>query len=146
MKTNFENMNWRLALLGDHALVFSLEEKMSEEIIEKIMALKKTIESFHFDFVKELIPSYHTLSLVYDIKLFYENEIASINNESITDFGNALLTTFNSNAKNSTLKNSTEKMRVSNQAIPLVVFWPFTIKIQNTFYWFSHFFCWKIFN
>ena len=110
MKTNFENMNWRLALLGDHALVFSLEEKMSEEIIEKIMALKKTIESFHFDFVKELIPSYHTLSLVYDIKLFYENEIASINNESITDFGNALLTTFNSNAKNSTLKNSTEKI------------------------------------
>ena len=36
MKTNFENMNWRLSLLGDHALVFSLEEKMSEEIIEKI--------------------------------------------------------------------------------------------------------------
>ena len=47
MKTNFENMNWRLALLGDHALVFSLEEKMSEEIIEKIMALKKSIETLH---------------------------------------------------------------------------------------------------
>jgi inhibitor of KinA len=110
MKTNFENMNWELKILGDHALVFSLEEKMSEEIIEKIMALKKTIESFHFDFIKELIPSYHTLSLVYDINLFYENEIATIHNHSITDFGNALLTAFNSAAKNSTLKNSSEKI------------------------------------
>ena len=103
-------MNWELKILGDHALVFSLEEKMSEEIIEKIMALKKTIESFHFDFIKELIPSYHTLSLVYDINLFYENEIATIHNHSITDFGNALLTAFNSAAKNSTLKNSSEKI------------------------------------
>ena len=110
MKTNFENMNWELKILGDHALVFSLEEKMSEEIIEKIMALKKTIESFHFDFIKELIPSYHTLSLVYDINLFYENEIATIHNHSITDFGNAMLTAFNSAAKNSTLKNSSEKI------------------------------------
>ena len=75
MRTNFENMNWRLALLGDHALVFSLEEKMSEEIIEKIMALKKSIEILHFDFIKELIPSYHTLTLVYDINLFYQNNI-----------------------------------------------------------------------
>jgi len=109
-ETNFENMNWELKILGDHALVFSLEEKMSEEIIEKIMVLKKTIESFHFDFIKELIPSYHTLSLVYDIDLFYENEIATINNHSITDFGNALLTAFNSAAENNIIKNSTEKI------------------------------------
>lgn len=103
-------MNWRLELLGDHALVFSLEEKMSEEIIEKIMALKKNIEAFHFDFIKELIPSYHTLSLVYDINLFYENEIASKNNQSIIEFGNALIKAFNSAATNSTIKNATEKI------------------------------------
>jgi inhibitor of KinA len=48
--------------------------------------------------------------LVYDINLFYENEIATIHNHSITDFGNALLTAFNSAAKNSTLKNSSEKI------------------------------------
>jgi len=110
MKTNFENMNWRLALLGDHALIFSLEEKMSEEIIEKIMALKKSIEAFHFDFIKELIPSYHTLSLVYDINLFYENEIAVIHHESIAEFGNALIMAFNSAATNNTIKNATEKI------------------------------------
>jgi inhibitor of KinA len=109
MKTNFENMNWSLQLLGDHGLVFSLEEKMSEEIIEKIMALKKNIEVFHFDFIKELIPSYHTLSLVYDIDLFYRNEIAAIHNHSITDFGNAMLTAFNSAAVNIELVNATEK-------------------------------------
>ena len=110
MKTNFENMNWRLALLGDHALIFSLEEKMSEEIIEKIMALKKTIEAFHFDFIKELIPSYHTLTLVYDIDLFYQNNIAIKNNQSITEFGNSLLTAFNTTAKNSSTENSSEKI------------------------------------
>ena len=52
MKTNFENNNWELKILGDHALVFSLEEKMSEDIIENIIALKKSIEAFHFDFIK----------------------------------------------------------------------------------------------
>jgi len=117
MKTNFENMNWSLQLLGDHGLVFSLEEKMSEEIIEKIMALKKNIEVFHFNFVKELIPSYHTLSLVYDIDLFYENEIAAVHNHSITDFGNALLTAFNSTAKNIESVNSTEKIKENNNLI-----------------------------
>jgi len=110
MKTNFENMNWRLALLGDHALVFSLEEKMSEEIIEKIMALKKSIETLHFDFIKELIPSYHTLTLVYDINLFYQNNITVKNNQSVIEFGNDMLTAFNSAATNSTIKNTAEKI------------------------------------
>jgi inhibitor of KinA len=114
MKINFENMNWRLELLGDHALVFSLEEKMSEEIIEKIMALKKSIETLHFDFIKELIPSYHTLTLVYDIDLFYQNNITVKNNQSIIDFGNAMLTAFNSATTNRTIKNSTEKIKANN--------------------------------
>ena len=109
MKQNIENINWKLQILGDHALVFSLEEKMSEEIIEKIIALKKLIESFHFDFVKELIPSYHTLTFVYDINLFYENEIANINNDSITNFGNALLRALNSATAKMQTVSSTEK-------------------------------------
>jgi inhibitor of KinA len=109
MKTNFENMNWRLALLGDHALVFSLEEKMSEEIIEKIMALKKTIEAFHFDFIKELIPSYHTLTLVYDIDLFYQNNIAIKNNQSVIEFGNSLLNAFKHSTTNIDTENASEK-------------------------------------
>ena len=109
MKTNFENMNWRQALLGDHALVFSLEEKMSEEIIEKIMALKKTIEAFHFDFIKELIPSYHTLTLVYDIDLFYQNNIAIKNNQSVIEFGNSLLNAFKHSTTNIDTENASEK-------------------------------------
>lgn len=110
MKTNFENMNWRLALLGDHALVFSLEEKMSEEIIEKIMALKKIIEGLHFDFIKELIPSYHTLTLVYDIDLFYQNNIALKNNESVIEFGNSLLNAFKHSTTNINTENASEKI------------------------------------
>lgn len=102
-------MNWRLALLGDHALVFSLEEKMSEEIIEKIIALKKTIEAFHFDFIKELIPSYHTLTLVYDIDLFYQNNIAIKNNQSVIEFGNSLLNAFKHSTTNIDTENTSEK-------------------------------------
>ena len=109
MKTNFENSNWRLQILGDHALVFSLEEKMSEEIIEKIMALKKTIEAFHFDFIKELIPSYHTLTLVYDIDLFYQNNIAIKNNQSVIEFGNSLLHAFKHSTTNIDTENASEK-------------------------------------
>jgi inhibitor of KinA len=109
MKTNFENMNWRLALLGDHALVFSLEEKMSEEIIEKIMALKKSIETLHFDFIKELIPSYHTLTLVYDINLFYQNNITVKNNQSIIEFGNSLLNAFKHSTTNIDTENTSKK-------------------------------------
>jgi inhibitor of KinA len=109
MKTNFENMNWRLALLGDHALVFSLEEKMSEEIIEKIMALKKSIETLHFDFIKELIPSYHTLTLVYDIDLFYQNNITVKNNQSIIEFGNSLLNAFKHSTTNIDTENTSKK-------------------------------------
>jgi len=109
MKTNFENMNWRLELLGDHALVFSLEEKMSEEIIEKIMALKKSIETLHFDFIKELIPSYHTLTLVYDIDLFYQNNITVKNNQSIIEFGNSLLNAFKHSTTNIDTENASEQ-------------------------------------
>ncbi len=109
MKTNFENMNWRLALLGDHSLVFSLEEKMSEEIIGKIIALKKSIETFHLDFIKELIPSYHTLTLVYDIDLFYQNNIVIKNNQSIIEFGNSLLNAFKHSTTNIDTENVSEK-------------------------------------
>jgi inhibitor of KinA len=109
MKTNFENNNWELKILGDHALVFSLEEKMSEDIIENIIALKKSIEAFHFDFIKELIPSYHTLTLVYDIDVFYKNNIALKNNQSINEFGNTILNAFKSSTTNIKTVNSTEK-------------------------------------
>lgn len=120
-------MNWRLALLGDHALVFSLEEKMSEEIIEKIMALKKTIEAFHFDFIKELIPSYHTLTLVYDIDLFYQNNIAIKNNQSVIEFGNSLLNAF----KHSTTKINTENTSEKKIRIPVCYDERFGIDLEN---------------
>jgi inhibitor of KinA len=94
MKTNFEHSNWKLQILGDHALIFSLEEKMSVEIIEKIIALKKSIQAYHFNFIKELIPSYHTLTLIYDIDLFYQNNITVKDNQSIIQLGNSILNAF----------------------------------------------------
>lgn len=108
MKTNFENSNWNLQILGDHALVFSLEEKMDEKIIENIITLKKSIQANDFDFIKELIPSYHTLTLVYDIDLFYQNTIAEKNNQSIIEFGNSLLHSFKNLSTKIEINNSTE--------------------------------------
>jgi inhibitor of KinA len=131
MKTNFENGNWKLQILGDHALVFCVEEKISEEIIEKIMALKKTIEAFHFDFIKELIPSYHTLTLVYDINLFYQNKIAVNNNQSIIEFGNFLLNAFKvSNTNIDTAKNTSIQEEIIIQ-IPVCYDKCFGIDLEN---------------
>ena len=81
------------------------------------MALKKSIETLHFDFIKELIPSYHTLTLVYDINLFYQNNITVKNNQSVVEFGNDMLTAFNSAATNSTIKNAAEKIKANTRKV-----------------------------
>ena len=98
MSQNFENRAWKLQLLGDHAIVFSLEQKMEEAIMQKIIALKNYIETFDFDFIKEFIPSYHTLTLVYDINKFYKNNLAKKNNYSVIQWGDFLVATFKNNA------------------------------------------------
>lgn len=95
MHSNFENKEWKLEILGDHAIVFSLQPLMDESIMQKIIALKKTIEEFDFDFIKELIPSYHTLTLVYDINLFYAHSIGIENKKSINEFGYSMLKVLN---------------------------------------------------
>lgn len=64
--------NWEIQLLGDHALLFSLPSFIDASIAEQIVLLEKQLKSQQLVFVKDLIPAYHTLTLVYDILLFYE--------------------------------------------------------------------------
>jgi inhibitor of KinA len=56
---------------------------------------------------------------VYDIDLFYENEIAAINNESIAEFGNSLLNTFKHSTTSIDTENNIEK-NTSIQAAKII--------------------------
>jgi len=118
-ETIFEKSKWNVNLLGDHAIVFSLTANMQEEIIEKIIELKNWIELAKNDFIIESIPSYHTLTLVYDIQQFYKNKIAIENNHSIIAFANSLLTQFELTKKNNQLQFETEKKQENNS--PLII-------------------------
>ena len=58
---------WQMHLLGDHAIVFSLNAKMELQINMKVHALNQFIQSKKINAFKDFIPAYHTLTIVYDI-------------------------------------------------------------------------------
>ena len=58
---------WQMHLLGDHAIVFSLKEKMDQQINMEVHALNQFIQSKKINAFKDFIPAYHTLTIVYDI-------------------------------------------------------------------------------
>ncbi len=58
--------NWKIYALGDHAIVFALDEKVDAIIINKIKSLHHFILSKKIAGIIDCIPSYHTLTLVYD--------------------------------------------------------------------------------
>jgi len=62
---------WNIRWLGDHALVFSLPAMMDENIASSLQQLNYFFVSKQFIFIKDLIPAYHTLTIVYDIQLLH---------------------------------------------------------------------------
>lgn len=58
---------WQIHLLGDHAIVFSLEEKIDLTINKQVHALNQFIQSKKINAFKDFIPSYNSLTIVYDI-------------------------------------------------------------------------------
>jgi inhibitor of KinA len=58
---------WQVHLLGDHAVLFSLPEQISHEISFEVHRLNLFLQSQQLNFVKDIIPSYHTIVVVYDI-------------------------------------------------------------------------------
>ena len=65
----FSNFNWKVQALGDHAIQFYLPEKMDPAIISEIKCFNDFIFSKQLKEIKDIIPSYHTLTLIYDIEL-----------------------------------------------------------------------------
>ncbi len=96
MKINsiYNKVDWQIQHLGDHAFVFLLPAIMNENIIAQIMKLKKFIASKKMEGIKDLIPSYHSLTIVYDIQLLKETLYESFVSIDMIEFGNKLLTDY----------------------------------------------------
>ena len=65
----FSNFNWKAQALGDHAIQFYLPEKMDSAMISEIKCFHDYIFLRQLEEIKDIIPSYHTLTLIYDIEL-----------------------------------------------------------------------------
>lgn len=64
---------WSFYSLGDHAIVFALTAKMDVAILKKLKQLNAFITAKKISGILDIIPSYHTLTLVYDISTFLSN-------------------------------------------------------------------------
>lgn len=68
MQHNFRN--WSIYTLGDHAIVFALDAKMDVAILNKLKHLNAFISVKKINGILDIIPSYHTITLVFDISTF----------------------------------------------------------------------------
>ncbi len=72
MITAMKELNWKHRLLGDHAIVFYLPEQMDTLTSIEINCFNEFIVAQQFREIKDIIPSYHILTLIYDIELLNE--------------------------------------------------------------------------
>ena len=80
----FSNINWKVQALGDHAIQFYVPEKMDPAMISEIKCFHDFIFSQQLKEIKDIIPSYHTLTLIYDIELL--NAPLDFANDLIEEF------------------------------------------------------------
>ena len=115
--------NWSIYSLGDHAIVFALEEKIDPSIVNTINRLNAFIKSKEIPGVRDIIPSYHALTLVYDIIQF------SNNSKNISDY----LDEFSIQVLNEFDLIPTTYSNESNQIIRMPVCYelPFALDLEN---------------
>jgi KipI family sensor histidine kinase inhibitor len=85
----FSNFNWKAQALGDHAIQFYVPEKMDPAMISEIKCFHDFIFLQKLKEIKDIIPSYHTLTLIYDVELL----------NAPLDFANDLIEKFASERK-----------------------------------------------
>ena len=93
LNENDINQQWHMHLLGDHAIVFSLKEKMDLKINMEVHALNQFIQSKNINAFKDFIPAYYTLTIVYDI-IELQKLLHNKNNLSLNEFVQALIKEF----------------------------------------------------
>lgn len=76
--------NWKIRLLGDHAVQFFLPPVMHPSTSKEIKNLNDFVVSNQYSEIKDSIPSYHSLTLVYDIELL--NDPASFANTILENY------------------------------------------------------------
>jgi inhibitor of KinA len=64
----FSKFNWKAQALGDHAIQFYLPPIMDPRVIGEIKNFNDFIVVEEVKGIKDIIPSYHTLTLIYDIE------------------------------------------------------------------------------
>lgn len=67
--------NIQLQCLGDHALLFSLPSSIDPSTLHEIFQLSEFIRSLKIDCIKDVIPSYHTVTIIYEIEKLYNTTI-----------------------------------------------------------------------
>jgi inhibitor of KinA len=76
LDSTFKDLPLQFNYLGDHAIVIGLHTTISSESIQyvkKVVAICTSIKKTH-PWIKEIIPAYRTITLVYDIHTFYQLE------------------------------------------------------------------------
>lgn len=121
MKINLNE--WCIYSLGDHAIVFALATKMDLNTLQKITQLHQYILAKKINGILDIIPSYHTLTLVYDIPLFLSfNEAA---NNQLVKFSTQLLNEFD------TQISITQQTNSKLHKIPVCYEKEFALDIEN---------------
>lgn len=87
---NDKKSSWQIHLLGDHAILFSLQEKMDATINAEVHAFNHFIQSKKIKAFKDFIPAYHSLTIVYDII-----EIQKLIKHNLIDFAQNFIDEFN---------------------------------------------------
>ena len=115
--------NWKIYALGDHAIVFALEDKVDPMVINKIMSLHHFILSKKRNGIVDSIPSYHTLTIVYDVNIFFTS---TTNTEAqLMSFANQMIHETNA------IPKSFENKNAALIKIPVCYESEFAIDIQN---------------
>ena len=66
-----EPQSWHFKAMGDHSLFFYLDERMDENINTEVHHFSAFIRSKNISAFKDIIPSYHAVSIVYAIDQLY---------------------------------------------------------------------------
>jgi len=96
---------WHVHSLGDHAILFSLPELMEAEIVLQITALKNFMLAKNIQGIKDYIPSYHSLVIVFDIVPFFKTIQIQYSTSSSISFAQKMLAEFLSSNTNTPTEN-----------------------------------------
>lgn len=62
-----QTISWKTTIIGDHALLFSLPAQMDPITLAEVSSLNNFVIERQMDGILDIIPSYHTLTLIYDM-------------------------------------------------------------------------------